>query len=130
MHTNKPAGQRTWREKFGDAFHGLKAGVRGQSSFFVHFFMSALVVATGVALGVDSQAEWGVLILCITVVLPAEMFNSAIESLARAITSEVDPHVGTALDIGSAAVLVASIGAALVGAAIFTNRLGALMGWW
>jgi diacylglycerol kinase len=130
MHTNKPAGQRTWREKFGDAFHGLKAGVRGQSSFFVHFFMAALVVATGVGLGVDSLAEWGVLITCITVVLCCEMFNSALESLARAITSEVDPHVGTALDIGSAAVLVAALGASLVGAAIFANRLGLLIGWW
>jgi diacylglycerol kinase len=130
MHTNTPAGQRTWREKFGDAFHGLKAGVRGQSSFFVHFVMAARVVATGVGLGVDSPAEWGVLIMCITVVLCCEMFNSALESLARAITSEVDPHVGTALDIGSAAVLVAAFGASLVGAAIFANRLGLLMGWW
>ncbi len=130
MHTDKPAGERTWREKFSDAFHGLKLGVRGQSSFFVHFFMAALVIATGVVLRVDSLAEWGVLILCIILVLCCEMFNSALESLARAITSEVNPHAGAALDIGSAAVLVASLGAAIVGAAIFTNRLGILMGWW
>jgi diacylglycerol kinase len=130
MHTNKPAGQRTWREKFGDAFHGVKAGVRGQSSFFVHFFMAALVLAAAAALGVHSLAEWGILLLCITVVLTAEMFNSAIESLARAITRDVDPHVGAALDIGSAAVLLASIGAAIVGAAVLANRLGMLMGWW
>lgn len=130
MRTNKPASQRTWSEKFGDAFHGVKAGVRGQSSFFVHFFVAALVLAAAAALGVRSLAEWGVLLLCITVVLSAEMFNSAIESLARAITRDVDPHVGTALDIGSAAVLLASIGAALVGSILLANRLGILVGWW
>ncbi|NQU23523.1 MAG: diacylglycerol kinase family protein, partial [Candidatus Nealsonbacteria bacterium] len=57
------------------------------------------------------------------VVFCAEMFNSALESLAKAITDQFDPHVRTALNVGSAAVLVASIGAAIVGAIIFLNQL-------
>jgi diacylglycerol kinase len=61
--------------------------------------------------------------LCITVVLTAEMFNSALESMAKAITGEIDPHLGNSLDIGSAAVLVASIGASGVGCAIFISHL-------
>jgi diacylglycerol kinase len=50
--------------------------------------------------------------------------------MARAITRQVHPDLGNALDIGSAAVLVASIGAALVGSIVFLNRLGILVGWW
>ncbi len=125
-----PSPERSWVEKFRDAFRGVKQGVRGQSSFFVHFFAAAAVIAAAVVLGVDQLAEWCLLLLCITVVLTAEMFNSALESLARAITDQVDPHVGRALDIASAAVLIASLGAAAVGAIIFVNRLGILTGWW
>ena len=39
------------------------------------------------------------------------MFNSALESMAKVITGESHPHLGNSLDIGSAAVLLASIGA-------------------
>jgi diacylglycerol kinase len=120
---------RSWARKFRDAFRGLKEGVRGQSSFFVHFFTAVAVVVAGLALGV-SLLEWCVLTLCIAGVLTAEMFNSAFESMAKAITGESDPHLGNSLDIGSAAVLVASVGASIVGAIIFGHRLGILLGWW
>lgn len=130
MHETKPPRERSWAEKFRDAFRGLKEGVRGQSSFFVHFFMAAAVIAAAVVLEIDDLLQWCILVLCIAVVLTAEMFNSALESLARAITDEMDPHVGRALNIGSAAVLLASIGAAIVGTLIFLNRLGMRLSWW
>lgn len=117
---------RTWRSKFRDAFRGVKTGVRGQSSFFVHFFMAALVVAAGAVLGV-TRVEWCLLLLAIFGVLAAEMFNSALEWLAKAITDEHDPNVGQALDIGSAAVLTASIGAASIGLLVFIPRLLVLL---
>jgi len=121
--------ERSWITKFRDAFRGVKAGVRGQSTFFVHFFAAAAVVAAGVVLRVD-LVEWCLLLLCITIVLAAEMFNSALESMAKAITHESHPHLGNSLDIAAAAVLVASIGASIVGAIIFADRLGILLGWW
>jgi diacylglycerol kinase len=114
--------ERPWGDKFRDAFRGLKFGIRGQSSFFVHFFMTAVVVVTGAMIQLNHN-EWCLLTLCIFTVLAAEMFNSALESMARAITDETDPHVGAALDIGSAAVLLASIGAAIVGSIIFLRNL-------
>ncbi len=122
------APERSWAAKFRDAFRGLKAGVRGQATFFVHFFAAAAVIAAAAVLRVDLY-EWCLLLLCITVVLVAEMFNSALESMAKAITGENDPHIGNSLNIAAAAVLVASIGASIVGAIIFGNRLGILLGW-
>ena len=129
MSPSPPAPRRSWLRKFRDAFRGVKAGVRGQNSFFVHFFVAAAVVVAGVALHVNLY-EWCLLALCIAGVIAAELFNSALESMARAITQESDPHLGNSLDIGSAAVLVASIGAVIVGAIIFGNRFGILLGWW
>jgi diacylglycerol kinase len=121
--------QRSWIRKFRDAFRGLNAGVRGQNSFYVHFPMCAAVVVAGAAMRAD-LVEWCILILCMTVVLTAEMFNSALESMAKAITGETDPHLGNSLDIGSAAVLVASLGASLVGCILFAHRLGMMLSWW
>jgi len=129
MH-DEPYRERTWAEKFRDAFRGAKDGVRGQSSFFVHFFVAALVMMAAIVLKVDTPAEWCLLLACITIVLTAEMFNSALESLAKAITDQLDPHVGRALNIGSAAVLIASLGAAIIGTIIFINRLGIMVRWW
>lgn len=123
-----PSGQ-SWVDKFRCAFRGVKLGVRGQSSFFVHFFMAAAVIVSGFLLEV-TRIEWCLLCLSIAGVLTTEMINSAMESMARAITREENPYVGGALDIGSASVLLASLGAASVGTIIFLNRLAALMGWW
>jgi diacylglycerol kinase len=124
-----PSPSRSWNDRFRDAFRGIKAGVRGQSSFFVHLFAAATVIVAGAILRVTFY-ESCLLILCIAGVLTAEMFNSAIESMAKAITGERHPHLGNSLDIAAAAVLVASIGAAAVGALIFTNRLALTLGWW
>jgi hypothetical protein len=41
--------RRPWSMKFRDALRGLKFGIRGHSSFFVHFFAAALVVAAAAA---------------------------------------------------------------------------------
>jgi diacylglycerol kinase len=118
----------SWVLKFRDSFRGVKLGVRGQSSFFVHFFFSAAVLVAALALR-TSLVETCLLLGCITAVLTAEMFNSALEWLARAVDETENPHLGGALDIGSAAVLVASIGAAVIGAIVFLSRLAVLVGW-
>jgi diacylglycerol kinase len=125
-HQHNP--QRGWTEKFGDAFRGVKIGVRGQISFWVHLFFAAGVIVAGMVLQMELP-EWCLLTLCITLVLSAEMFNTALESMARAITDEVHPELGNALDIGSAGVLLSSLGAAVVGAMIFGHRLAVLLGW-
>ena len=120
---------RSWKNKFSDAFRGLREGVRGQSSFAVHFAIAAAVIAAAAVLR-TSAAEWSILLLCMMVVLSAEMFNSALEATARAISGESNPHLRDALDMASAAVLIAAMGSVVVGAALFGNRIGAMLGWW
>ena len=129
MLPDDSSSDRSWVAKFRCAFRGAELGIRGQSSFFVHLFAAAAVIVAGIALQV-TRVEWCLLVLCISGVLTAEMFNSALESMAKAITHEEDPRVGGALDIGSAAVLLAAIGAATAGTLIFLDRLLTLLGWW
>ena len=118
-----------WSRKFRNAFRGLRVGAWGQSSFYAHFAATLLVLIFAALLRV-SPLEWCVLLLCIGLVLSAELFNSAFESGAKAITRDFDDDIRDALDIASAAVLVAAIFAALVGATVFLYRIGFWFGWW
>jgi len=118
-----------WIQKFGHAFRGVWQEVCEDRSFRVHFSMAAAVIVCAALFRV-SLIEWCILLACIAIVLTAELFNSALELMAKAITDEHDPRVGAALDIGSAAVLTAVIGASIIGAIIFLRHLGLLLGWW
>src|SRR5437764_14817992 len=95
--------RRPWSHKFRDALRGLKFGIRGHSSFFVHFFAAALVVVAAIAMGCD-VFDWCLLLLCIGVVLTAELFNSAVETLHRGLDPETRERNWQALDIAAGAV--------------------------
>jgi diacylglycerol kinase len=118
-----PARRRCWRDKFRVAFRGLKLGVRGHSSFSVHFFFTALVIAAAIVLRCD-PLEWCLLLGCIGFVLTAELINSAVETLFRGLDEATKARVWPSLDIAAGAVLLASIVAAIIGAIVFLRRLG------
>ena len=120
---------RSWRSKFREAFRGLKLGIRGQSSFFVHFFFAALVILAATVLGC-SLVEWCLLVGCIGFVLVAELFNSAVETLFRGLDLETRERAWPALDIAAGAVLLSSLVAGIVGALVFVSRLGVLYQIW
>jgi diacylglycerol kinase len=123
----EPRPRRPWRAKFRDAFRGLKLGVRGHSSFFVHFFFAALVLAAAIVLRC-SLNQWCILLLCIGLVLTAELFNSAVETLFRGLDEAAKERAWPALDIAAGAVLMASLVAAAVGITIFAYRLLQMLG--
>lgn len=117
---------RTWRRKFGDALRGLKLGIRGQSSFFVHFFVAAVVIAAAIVLHCE-LVEWCLLIGCIGLVLVTELINSALETLFRGLDRATRERVWPALDIAAGAVLLASLVAVIVGLIVFVHRLAVLV---
>ena len=121
--TARSRSRRPWSQKFGEAFRGLKRGIRGQSSFFVHFFFSALVIAGAIVLECSPE-QWGLLLVCIGMVLTAELFNSAVETLVRGLDEATRERIWPCLDIAAGAVLLASIIAAIVGGIVFFTQLG------
>ena len=116
----------SWRQKFQAAFRGVKLGVRGHSSFSVHFFCTALVLATAIALGCG-PIEWCLLLFAIGLVMVAELFNSAVETLFHSLDPETRSRGWPALDVAAGAVLVASLTAATVGAIVFGRKLLAIL---
>jgi diacylglycerol kinase len=119
--------RRSWRDKFHAAFRGIKWGVRGHSSFFVHFFFTVIVIAAAAVLRCGVY-EWCILLGCIGMVLAAELFNSALETLFRGLDEATKARVWPALDIAAGAVLLASIVAVVVGSIVFLRQLGVFPG--
>jgi diacylglycerol kinase len=119
------SGPRYWVRKFRHAFRGVRQGVRDQSSFAVHLFAALAVIVAGFVLQVE-RLEWCLLLLCVTAVLVAELFNTSLELISRTITRDFDERLRDALDIASGAVLLVAVGAVGVGALVFGVRLAAL----
>lgn len=115
--------KRGWAEKFRCAGLGLFDGVRGQNSFWVHLPVAFLVIAASVYLRLSLE-RIAILLLCIAMVLGAELFNSSLEHLSRAITREYSEDIRRALDIASGAVLLVALFASAVGVLVL------LAPWW
>ena len=120
---------RTWLAKFTDAFRGTARSVASQSSFAVHIPVAALAVAAAAFLGM-SVVEWCLIALAIGMVLAAEVFNTAVEFLAKAVTREYDDDVRDALDVASAGVFMTVIAAVVVGVLLLGTRAAERLGWW
>lgn len=118
----RPRKRRRWRDKFREAFRGVKLGVRGHSSFFVHFFFAVLALAAALALGCNTL-EWCLVVGCIGLVITAELFNSALETIYHCLDPEAKKRNSGSLDIAAGAVLIASLTAAIIGVILFGNRL-------
>ena len=117
---------RPWALKFRDAFRGLKFGIRGHSSFFVHFFFAVLVVAAALVLRCSLE-QWCLLLLCMGLVLTAELFNTAMETLFRGLDEEAKQRAWPSLDMAGGAVLLASVIAAVIGLIVFATQLAHLL---
>ena len=112
----------TWAAKFADAFRGLKWGVRGHSSFAVHFFFTAVVLLAAALLRCNVE-DWCLLLLAVGLVLTAELFNSAVETLFRGLDHDTRERAWRCLDIAAAAVLLASFVAVIIGLLVFGRCL-------
>jgi undecaprenol kinase len=115
-----------WIDKFRCAGRGLVLGAHRQSSFAVHLLIAAAVLVAAAALRCELW-QWCMLLMCIAWVLSLEYANSALERLAKGLCSTHNKDVGAALDIASAAVLIASMFAAVIGAAIFGVQIWRLL---
>jgi diacylglycerol kinase (ATP) len=107
---------------FNYAFEGIIYVVRTQRNMRVHFVVALSVLPLGVVLGV-TRFELLALLLSVSFVLIAEMFNTALEKAIDVATNSFDPLARTAKDVAAGAVLVAAVNATFVGYLVFAERL-------
>jgi diacylglycerol kinase (ATP) len=68
-----------------------------------------------------SKYDWGILLLCIGLVLSLELFNSAVEKLCDLVMPEKHPKIKYIKDVMAAAVLMACLFTAIIGLIIFSQ---------
>ncbi|KAA1261899.1 Undecaprenol kinase [Rubripirellula obstinata] len=103
-----------WRNKFGYAFAGIRDSFLTQASFWVHLPAAVVVIALAAFLQLESW-RWAVLILCIAIVIAAELFNTAMEQVVVVLHPVRDPRIARALDAAAASVLVVAVASVAVG---------------
>jgi len=103
------------------AFAGIWAVLKKERNLKIHFAAAILVILVGLYFGI-SRFEWLVLVLTIMLVFSLEIGNSAIETAIDLACPKRDPKAKFAKDAAAGAVLVAAIGALIIGAIIFLDR--------
>lgn len=112
---------------FGHAFRGIGFLLKTQHNARIHAAATVLVVAAGVLLRL-SPVEWALIVLAITGVWTAEALNTAIEVLVDLASPAPHPLAGNAKDVAAGAVLIAAIGAAVIGGFVFGPYLLRMLG--
>ena len=106
---------------FGYAFKGIKYCLPG-TNFKVQLLVGILVFIAGFLFKV-SATEWIVLIICSVMVLSLEMLNTAIEKMCDLVSTDFHPQIEIIKDVAAGAVLICSIGSAIVGLIIFLPKM-------
>lgn len=107
-------------DSFRFALHGVLLSFKTQRHLRIHFTLAVLALVGGFLWGL-SRIELLVLIGAITLVVLAELFNTALEAVVDLVTLEYHPLAKVAKDVAAGAVLVAAVNAALVGTLLFLN---------
>ncbi len=103
---------------FGYAFRGLWTLLRTQRNAWIHAAATVLAVVAGFVVHLGAS-DWCWLIAAIALVWIAEGLNTAVEFVCDALHPERHPLIRNAKDIGAAAVLLAALAAAAIGAIVF-----------
>lgn len=106
---------------FGYAWKGIRSALRSERNFQFHLFTTLFVCLLGFILQL-STAEWVAIVLCIGLVLTAELLNTAIEKVVDLISPEWNEKAGCIKDIAAGAVLIASATALITGLIIFIPK--------
>ena len=110
------------RSAFRYAFHGIAQAFRSELNLKIHTVISVCVIVAGLLLDI-SMGEWIAIILCISLVIAAELINTAIEKLADIIDLKPNKDIGLVKDMAAGAVLWCAIGSVCIGLIIFIPKI-------
>ncbi len=112
-------------DSFGFAFRGIFRVVVKERNVKIHFIATLLVIILGFVLKI-SQTEWLILILTISMVISAEIFNTSLEAFANLMRARLNLDYYETYwvrNFSAAAVLVTAIGAFIIGLIIFLPKI-------
>jgi diacylglycerol kinase len=104
------------------ALRGIRMVIKSEKNMQIHLIVTLLVVVAGLFF-VISATEWIACLLCIGLVMGAEMINTSIEKLVDLASPQKHELAGKAKDMAAGAVLICAIFAAAVGLIIFLPKV-------
>ncbi len=104
------------------AWQGIITLLRQERNARLHLIASILALSLALYLGLTSL-EWIALVVSISAVWAAELFNTAIEALCDRVSEEKHPLIKTAKDCAAGGVLVLSLNALIIGLILFLPKL-------
>ena len=99
-------------KKFLDAFNGIRIALN-HKAVLVQFVLGILAIIGGIIIKLDIY-EWMLFILCISLVICAEILNTAIERIGDYLNLENDQRIKEIKDLSSAAVLICAIASLII----------------
>jgi len=117
MNTNT-----TLIQSFKYAFEGIYFAIKLNRNMRIHVSVAILVIIVSILFKVNAF-EMGILGVMIILVICTEMINTALEEMVDLIINEHRKEAKIAKDVGAGMVLVASMGAVIVGIFIFTPHI-------
>jgi len=109
-------------DSFNFAIEGIIYSIRTQRNMKIHMF-TTLLVLTATFFYDLSKIELLIITMTITLVIVAEMINTAVECAIDATTNFYHPLAKIAKNVAAGAVLVTAINSVLVGYVIFWGRI-------
>ncbi len=106
---------------FGWSMAGFRAAFTGEAAFRQEVAVALIMTPISFWLG-QTAVERAMLISSLLLVLLTELLNSAVEAVVDRVGSEQHPLSGRAKDIGSAAVFISLVNAAVVWGFVFYQR--------
>jgi diacylglycerol kinase (ATP) len=98
---------------------------RNEPNAWIHAAATVLALGAGIILGI-SPHDWRWIAVAILAVWSAEAFNTAVEKTCDLLSPGVDERVRIAKDAAAGAVLLVSIGAAVIGLLTFWPYVAAV----
>lgn len=103
---------------FGFALSGIVHAFVENRNLRIHMIMGIAAFVLSYLLGI-TRIEKLIILLVILLVIASEMINTALEEMTDLITNEHRQEAKAAKDVAAGMVLVAAVGAVIVGAVIF-----------
>lgn len=104
------------------AFDGLIAAFTSERHMRIHGVVALLVIALGILLPLSTN-EWLWVALCITLVISAELINTALEALTDLATPDYHPLAKKTKDIAAGTVVLCVVFAIIVGFIVFLPKI-------
>lgn len=110
----------TFLRSFRYALEGFRTAVTTERNINVQICVGVVALIAGFVLKLDALS-WILIILCIGLVLFAELVNTSIEAIVDLATQELHPLAKRAKDIAAASVFTLSVTSAIVGIIVFVR---------